>query len=331
MGDGNIAVNAGLMIYLDNESELVFVLCHELAHYYLDHSGTAIKKYVETVNSDAFQKELKRLSKEQFRVNEQAEKLEKSLVFDSRRHSRSNEAEADRQAFSFMKRTGYDCNGMKTGLELLDKIDDSLLYQPLKMEQVFNFTDYPFKKKWIQQESSIFSQVSEDDSPLSKKEMDSLKTHPDCIHRISLLMDSLQSHTGGKKFIVDEKIFNQLKNDFFPEITEECYKEENLSRNLYYSLLLLQGEKNKPLAVYSVARCLNHIYESQRDHKLGLMLDKENKNFREDYNMLLRILSRLRLDEIAAINYYFCNQHKQLMKDYTGFEEEMNKAAKYKN
>ena len=75
MGEGTIAVNAGLMIFLANEAELVFVLCHELSHYYLDHSGRAIKKYIETVNSDDLQKELKRLSKEEFRVNEQLGKL----------------------------------------------------------------------------------------------------------------------------------------------------------------------------------------------------------------------------------------------------------------
>jgi predicted Zn-dependent protease len=31
MGDGTIVINAGLMIFLDNEAELVFVLSHELA------------------------------------------------------------------------------------------------------------------------------------------------------------------------------------------------------------------------------------------------------------------------------------------------------------
>jgi phage tail protein X len=69
MGEGSIAVNAGLLVFLDNEAELVFVLCHELAHYYLDHTQKAIKKYVETINSDAFQKELKRLSKTEYGAN----------------------------------------------------------------------------------------------------------------------------------------------------------------------------------------------------------------------------------------------------------------------
>ncbi len=62
MGEGTLVVNAGLMVFLDNEAELVFVICHELAHFYLDHSNKAIKKNVETYNSVAFQNELKRLS-----------------------------------------------------------------------------------------------------------------------------------------------------------------------------------------------------------------------------------------------------------------------------
>ena len=68
MGEGTLMVNAGLMVFLDNESELVFVLCHELAHLYLDHSEKTIKKNVTKFNSDEFKNEIKRLSKEQYRV-----------------------------------------------------------------------------------------------------------------------------------------------------------------------------------------------------------------------------------------------------------------------
>lgn len=331
MGEGTIAINAGLMVYLDNEAELVFVLCHELAHYYLDHTTKAIKKYVETVNSEAFQQELKRLAKTEFGVNKQLEELSKSFAFSSRRHSRENEAAADRLAFSFMKKTGYDCNAIKTGLELLDKVDDSLLYKPLALQQVFNFNEYPFKKKWLQKESSIFSQLDENDSPLSSKEKDSLKTHPDCTRRISLLHDSLQAiSVKGEKFLVNEKLFMQLKKDFFIEMTEQCYRDKNLSRNLYYSLLLLQSQENIPIAVYSVSRCLNQIYDYQNDHKLGSKIDTENKTYPGEYNNLLRMLGRLRLDEIANLNYNFCKQYVSQMKGYEGFEEQMNKAKKLK-
>src|SRR5688572_10825681 len=218
MGEGTLAVNAGLMVFLDNEAELIFVICHELAHFYLDHSNKAIKKNVENYNSEAFQSELKRLSKQEYGAGKQIDELIKKLSFAGRRHSRENETEADRYAFRFMKNTGYDCKAIRTCLELLDNVDDSLLNTAVDPQLTFNFTNYPFKKKWIQKESAIFSEMSIDDSPLTKKEKDSLRTHPDCTDRILRLEDSILEVQPGKKFIVNESLFQELKRDFFVEM-----------------------------------------------------------------------------------------------------------------
>jgi len=331
MGEGTLIVNAGLMVFLDNEAELVFVICHELAHFYLDHSNKSIKKNVETYNSVAFQNELKRLSKQEYGAGQQVDELIKKFEFGNRRHSRENETEADRYAFIFMKNTGFDCNGIKTCLQLLDKVDDSLLYQPIDPEVTFNFSSYPFKKKWIQKESAIFSQMSNDDSPLTKKERDSLRTHPDCADRILHLEDSILRSRQGEKFIINKTLFEQLKKDFFVEIAEQQFKSNNLSRNLYYSLQMLQSGENTSYAMFAIARGLNIIYENQKNHKLGLITDKETRGYPADYNILLRMLDRLRLEEIANINYNFCMGHKAEMSVYAGFNDEFNKAVKQKS
>ena len=330
MGEGTLVVNAGLMVFLDNEAELIFVICHELAHFYLDHSNRAIKKNVENYNSEAFQKELKRLSKQEYGARKQADELLKRLSFGSRRHSRENEKEADRYAFMFMKNTGYDCKAIKTCLQLLDKVDDSLLYKPVDPQLTFNFASYPFKKKWIQKESAIFSEMSNDDSPLTKKEKDSLKTHPDCTDRILRLEDSILKVQAGKKFIMNESLFKQLKKDFFVEMTEQQFKSNNLSRNLYYSLQMLQSGENTYYAKFAIARGLNIMFESQKSHRLGTITDKETRGYPADYNILLRMLDHLKLEEIANINYNFCMQHTAEMSAYAGFNEEMSKTQQQK-
>jgi Zn-dependent protease with chaperone function len=328
MGEGTLVVNAGLMIFLDNEAELVFILCHELAHLYLDHSDKTIKKNIARINSDEFKKELKRISKLEYGIGKQLNALLKKITFDTRQHSREYESEADRQAFLFMRKTGFDCNGIKTCLQLLDKVDDSLLFKPLDVEKAFSFSDYPFKKKWIQKESVLFSQMKEEDSPLTKKEKDSLKTHPDCTKRILMLEDSLGKVSGGAKFLVNEELFNQLKKDFLAEMTEQQYRDRDLGRNLYYNLLMLQHQQNIPLAVYSIARGLNKAYEAQKDHTLGQWFISESRGLPEDYNLLLRMLSRLRLEDIAALSYHFCKKYKDEMAGYAGFDEELAKAMK---
>jgi Zn-dependent protease with chaperone function len=39
--DGTIGVTLGLLARMENEDEVAFVLCHELAHYYSNHIGVA--------------------------------------------------------------------------------------------------------------------------------------------------------------------------------------------------------------------------------------------------------------------------------------------------
>jgi Zn-dependent protease with chaperone function len=328
MGDGSIAVNGGLLVFLNNEAELAFVICHELSHYYLDHTNKAIKKVVELYNSDSFAKEVKRLSKQEYGAGKEFDQLMKKMAFGSRRHSRENEAEADRQAFVFMKNTGYDCNSIISCLQLLNNVDDSSIYKPVALETIFNFDGYPFRKKWIQKESVLFGQMKTDASPLTQQEKDSMKTHPDCNLRISLLQDSVKTMQPGKKFLVDEKFFYQLKKDFFPEMTEQEFRNDNLAKNIYYSLLLLQsGGDYTSFAVYSVVRDLNVLFQRQKDHQLQ-DVEKENRDEPDDYNLLLRMIDRLKLDEIASINYYFCRKYESVMAGYNGFTEESNKAKK---
>ena len=326
MGDGSIVINGGLVIFLNNEAELAFVICHELSHYYLDHTNKSIKRIVDLYNSEAFTKEVKRLSKQEYGAGKEFDELMKKMAFGSRRHSRENEAEADRQAFLFMKNTGYDCNAIVSCLQILDQVDDSSIYKPLLAEASFNFDEYPFKKKWIQKESVLFGAMS-DASPVTQKERDSLKTHPDCSIRILQLQDAIKKMPAGKNFLVDEKFFYRLKKDFFPEITEQEFRNDNLTRNLYNSLLMLQNGDHTSLAVYSIVRDLNILFQKQKDHKLG-NIEKETRSYPADYNLLLRMVDRLKLDEIAAINNYFCKKYESQMEGYDGFAEEKRTAQK---
>ncbi len=89
---------------------------------------------------------------------------------------------------------------------------------------------------------------------------------------------------------------------------------------------MLQQDQNIPLAVYTVARDLNIAYDSQKDHRLGDWFTAERRGLSPDYNLLLRLLKRLRLEEIAALNYNFCKRYEAQMTGYAGFEKEMEKA-----
>lgn len=328
MGEGTLTVNAGLMVYLKNEAELVFVLCHELSHLYLDHGNKAIKKYIEKVNSDEFKEEIKKLSKKEYSVNAELDKLIKDFAFGTYRHSRDNEAEADKKALEFMQKTGFNCNALVTCLNMMNSVDDTSFYKPLVPQDVLDFTSYPFKKKWVQKESSIFSEMKEADDGFTAAEKDSLKTHPDCLKRIALLTDKLLQAPAGNDFIVDSEAFKKLKADFLLEINEATFKAEKITRNLYYSLQMLQNGSNVSYAAFSVTRALNKIYAAQQNHTLGNITEKETRGYPADYNALLRMIDRLRLDEVAAICYHFASFYKKEAAAYPSFDKELDTAEK---
>lgn len=326
MADGSIAINAGLYIFLRNEAELAFVISHELAHYYLHHHEKEIRAYVEKINDKEYQKKLRQISKRGYSVNQQLDGLLKTMVFNSRRHGRDNEAEADEYALRFMKNTGYNCNAIKTCLQTLDNIDDTTYFNsPLAVQKELDFPGYPFKQSWVTKQSSIFSQIKEDDSPESKQERDSLKTHPDCAKRI-LQFEAHWKDDSKKRtsFLVNEEKFNELKRQLFYEIMEECYHEDELSRNLYYSLTLLENEPGNLYAVYSVVRCFNRLWYLQKNHKLQQAIEKEDRSFPAQYNLLLRMLDRLNLDEIVSLNSAFAARYAEQMKTYPGFAAELD-------
>jgi hypothetical protein len=331
IGEGTLALNAGLFIHLDNEAQLVFVLCHEVSHLYLDHSNKEIKKRIEILHDDKLKKEFKELSKQKYKVGEKLDQIIKRYAFGIFRHSREDEREADACAFRFMKNTGFDCNQMITCLQLLDKLNDSTDLNTVDLKQVFSFSEYRFKDKWISSETSIFSAMSDkDQSSLTKAERDSLKTHPDIPERISLVEKRISEAPPGKSFLVDEQMFHALQKQFIAEIVEQVFEYKNLTGHLYLAMQLLDKEGYRDYAAYAVLRCLNLLYRHQKDHTLGTVTDKETRYYDKKYNLLLRMIDRLKLDEIADLSFQFAKKYNHLSV-YKEFADEMRIAQENKS
>jgi predicted Zn-dependent protease len=111
IGEGIILVNMGLFDRLSDESQAAFILCHEISHYYLGHQEKSIGKYVNTINSPEVQAQLRNIKGAEYHRREQLQSLVKDLAFDSRRHSRDHESQADSMAVEFMRHTYFCANG----------------------------------------------------------------------------------------------------------------------------------------------------------------------------------------------------------------------------
>ncbi|MEP6951754.1 MAG: M48 family metalloprotease [Ginsengibacter sp.] len=324
IGEGIILFNMGLFKRLDNESQAVFILCHEISHFYLQHSENSIRRYVAAVNSQDMQKELHKIKSNEYGKRQQVEDLLKGLTFNLRRHGRDHESEADSMAIELMRHTRYDISEALTTLALLDSIDIDTLNLGVCLQKTFDTKEYPFQKKWLAKEEGLLgghARLKEDEQLA-----DSLKTHPDCKLRIHILepMVSRYRSPNALKNVVDKLKLAELRSTFSYEIIEFAYTSENYTRSLYYTLELSQGKPADPYLVAQVGKIFNGFYASQKMHALGKLIDLPSPYYPANYNLLLQFVQNLYSEDFSSVSYHFLEQYYPRLNYYIPFTKAYN-------
>ncbi len=330
-GEGTILFHAGLFSRLKNESQAAFVLCHELAHYYLDHSNKRIAQYVNTVNSKEFQQQLKEIQKSAYMKNRAVNELAQSVSYKNRRHGRYNESEADSMALEFLRRTNFDIRESLTALALLDSIDGHK-HPGLSVKEVFNFPQYPFRERWIRQASKSLGEAMLEAGAGTAKDSaaaDSLKTHPDCSKRIADLTSRANAyHTPEKQlFLVNRTTFEKLGRRFDYDIIDYCFFSKETGRALFYALQLYRKEINNPYLATMIGKCLNQLYDARLEHVMSKHADAPHPEMEREYAEFLRFLQNLSLTDIASLNYFFLQRESSKYSGCKDFQEAMAKAT----
>ncbi len=310
LGEGSIVINIGLLRHLENESQIAFVLCHELAHLEEDHANLSIHEHIEDWNQLLESDQFKRLKKQKYNRSESFQRLVKNLNFDHKRHSRTHEAAADALGMSFFLNTKYDPKAAISCLEILDHIDEEKQPASIALEVVFNTPNYPFKKKWTKPKKQGLRAMKRDQP--EEAVLDSLKTHPDCQRRIELLYEKFPTIQQVKQ--EDEKSISNYRSDapqFDFEIIQACYDFDQLGLSLYYSLKLLEQYPDHVYLRAMIGKSLYSIYQASKEHRLDEYLPLPSSHQTVAYRKLLRFIHNLRLDELKKINYHFLETRKE--------------------
>ncbi|MFY0256177.1 M48 family metallopeptidase [Chitinophaga sp. 30R24] len=326
VGEGIILFNMGLFKRLENESQVAFVLCHELAHYYLQHSENSIARYVTTMNGKDMQQELRKIKALEYQKREQLENLVKGITFNSRRHSRDHESEADSMGLVFMQNTRFSLDGAITALTLLDNIDVDTTNTAVQLEQLFDAKDYPFRKRWITKREGLLGGHAKLEN--NEELEDSLKTHPDCKLRIKLLEPYVKANENNNRvlYLIDKVKFDSLQHDFKYEVIVYAYENDNYSRSLYYTITMLQESPRDPYLVTQIGKILNSCYDAQKLHILGKLTELPSPDYPANYNVLLQMIQNLYLEDFPAISFHYLASFCPQFNAYNAFIKEYNKA-----
>ncbi|MEL7534167.1 MAG: M48 family metallopeptidase, partial [Bacteroidota bacterium] len=166
---GVILVNTGLIARLETEAQLAFILCHEIAHYMLDHSQDI---YLKT-------KDL------QYGRGEYRKQSVSDRLLTRSAYSRENETEADMEGLKLYLKTGYTIDNIADVFLLLENAEQPqtplITYSSLWPESFLNDSSmlalieknlFPkVKKKADESEEASFITGFEDEAESEEEEV----------------------------------------------------------------------------------------------------------------------------------------------------------------
>jgi|GEM_PF-7065042 len=290
-GDGTIDFNLGLFTQLQNEAQLAFVMCHEIAHYQRNHGNRAIARKIKKVNSKNFKAKVKDIKKSDFNKYSKSEALLDDLAFSVAKHSKSKEIEADKIGYKYFNNTDYDSLQAMTLLRVLDGSDngDEKL---VNIQQFFEFDGYAFNPSWFNEDR-----------------MANLKTHPDCEERIMKLADEgYDSLLYVNNLITPEMEKIQVSANM--EIIEFLYQRGNIGKAIFNSIAMIE-EGNEDQFLYTmISKSLFEIYNAQQNRAVGKVIGTPSPSNSDDYNQLLTMLNNLTSKDVAGLHDAFYNERK---------------------
>jgi hypothetical protein len=308
MGNGIMVFNLNLTKYLDSESEIAFIICHELAHNYLRHLFDDVERRVQAYHSDETQSELKELKKMEYNTYERVSKLALDLKMKDGRFSQTFEFQADSLGLELLRKTKYALEHAPSALNQLDKMRDNLYPDSLHIDNYFNFPNYPFKPSWVKEPDAFIKQ--EKDSAQKALE-DALSSHPELMERIARLDTAVSGSKGVNAFFMqDISLFNEVKMIAFFEEIISSQRFKKYDRGIYVTLKLMERYPDNQFLRNSLISQFDFLLEAYDKYLLMKFIAPSSTFHYKDYKIVNRLLNNLRISEYKRISTELKAQYK---------------------
>lgn len=299
-GDGTLGFTLGLLARMETDAEVAFVLCHEIAHYHLEHSQKDLKELARLNYDKELKKKIDAARRSEYDRYTKMKDIFKGMGFSITHHSRGHEYEADAQGFSYFANTRFNPKAAIRLMEILDSVDVPRFQYPIDYKKQFDSKAYPFKPAWVEYTKSTTWHAS-------VEEEDSTRTHPDCQKRIVALqvqMQSLSADTVGDDMLPSSPLkYLSTKSEF--EMVESEFHFKQHGKALFHTLLLAEQYPDNIYLQAMVAKSLYTLFMYQRNHEIGKVLPLPDPRFPDNYDRFLTFVHKLRLGEIASIAYNY--------------------------
>lgn len=244
--NGIILVNIGLLAQLENEAQLAYIICHEIAHYTEQH---VLNAYVQ-------KEELKSESKLQ-----RASFDDKLL--DQSQYSKDLEKEADVLGIKRFLRTNYSTSTLGNVFEVMRyahlPFDDVEFDKTFFNDGFYSIDDSYFLRNVRTVETTGAGRNS--------------KTHPSPKERQLALKTTLamSSNASNKNALIPGNQFSKIQTICRFELSELYLTANQPVKSIYNSFLLTQHFENNDYLRLSIAKCLYHLSKFKSGGNYGFV------------------------------------------------------------
>jgi hypothetical protein len=295
--DGTLIVYIGLISEMKNESQLAFVLAHEIAHLELQHVRAKITESIERGHLRSEMKNLAELASDKASVVNL--KNLKQIWYSQGSNSRLRERQADSLAFEMMDKAGYAVEESISALTLLDQ--SKVLKLDLEFMTQLDLPTYPLKDEWFTKRPAILSKLRED----MVFEKDSVVSHPDIDLRKQILNTRMKYWSGFENIQEDHFVREMILLASFQQI-ESALVKEKYDLCLYLALRLRYQIPKNAYLTSIVAKVFSELFERKSyAYDFALALPDLTIGYNEELKMVNEFLHNLERTELGDIAYFF--------------------------
>lgn len=263
---GDIFVTLGLIAKLKNESQLAFILAHEIAHVQEKHNIKSI-----LVNAK-IEKDISR------RASTRASIADKRLLKKSM-YSKELELEADSLAVSRYLGAGYAKEDIMGVFEVLKTSEHAFSNAPFDFSELESGSyALPDKYKTFEVDSLEVADEDKDDE---------LGTHPNIGKRMEQVL-GIVGKVNPSNGTSNNAVFNEAVRKARLELPMLCLHNDQASKCVYLAQVLLKENPNNKYLKKCIAKALytETKFQNDKDYKEMVLVDEINGNIQQVYNVM---------------------------------------------
>lgn len=309
-GEGTMVVNIGLLRRMENESQVAFIIGHELAHLQLNHMNQAIARILKGESSKPDIE-----FRQKFKQNKAHQQLLINIPYNSNFHSPHNEIEADNLALQFISKAGYDVAEAVRALQILHTVDEEKYTANIDIQAEFNRELYPFQAAWLESENPLSAFFEKDEQSTAEISKENYQTHPQPLQRAMQLKEQLANYPPGNINIQPVSAHDRAITQADFDYVLSAYHYKMYGYAIYQALQLEQHYPEHAFLVGIIGACMGEMVDAIDDHEQGILLDHRSPEYSENYNLLLTFLNNLSMNEMANVSYQYVRTYRDIAKE----------------